>query len=96
MLSGRKDVQIKIRNAKAEIFCNHLFMEDEQLQEFKPYFRQKWLRANTTVGIGLMRAREVAEARNYFRFVLSQQKLNLRTVVAYILSFTPQWLANRF
>lgn len=96
MLSGRKDAQIKIRNAKAEIFCNHLFMEDERLQEFKPYFRQKWLHANTTAGIGLMRIGEVAEARHYFRFVLSQQKLNLRNIVAYILSFTPEWLAMRF
>jgi len=96
MLSGRRDVQTKIRNAKAEVFCNKLFMEDEHLQQFKPYFREKWLHANTTLGIGLMRAGQIAEARSYLRLVLSHQKLDLRTLAALMLSFTPQWLASRF
>ena len=96
MLSGRRDFQAKIRKAKAEIFCYKHFMEDEQLQEFKPYFRQKWLHANTTLGIGLLRAKQVAEARPYLLRVLSHQKFNLRTIAALILSFTPQPLAARF
>lgn len=96
MLSGRRNFQTKIRKAKAEIFCYQRFMEDEQLQEFKPYFRQKWLYAHTTLGVGLLRAERVAEARPYLLYALSQQKFDLRTVAALTLSFTPRALASRF
>lgn len=96
MLSGRRDVQAKMRKAHSEIFCYERFMEDEQLQEFKPYFRQKWLHANTTLGIGLLRAEQRREARPYLWRALSQQKFNLRTIAALILSFTPESLASRF
>lgn len=95
-LSGRKDVQTKIRNARAEIFCNKIFMEDERLKQFKSYFRKKWLRANTTLGIGLIRNGQIAEARPFLRLALSHQKFDLRALAAFTLSFAPPGLASRF
>jgi len=95
MLSGKKDVQAKIRKAKAELFCYERFIADEQLQEFKPYFQQKWAHANTTLGVGLLRTQQLKEARPYFWQAL-RQKFNLRTMAALMLSFTPAPIACRF
>jgi len=49
----------KIRKAKADIFCYKRFMEDDRLQEFRPYFKRKWAHENTTMGIDLLRAEQV-------------------------------------
>jgi len=38
MLSGRRDVQARSKKAKPN-FLLQTFSEDEQLQEFKPYFQ---------------------------------------------------------
>jgi len=95
MLGGRQDAQAKIRKAKAEIFCYERFIEDERLQEFKPYFQQKLVQANTSLGIGLLRDKQIEEARPYFWSAL-RQKFNLRTVAALMLSFTPPQVASRF
>lgn len=89
------DVQAKIRKAKADIFCYKHFMEDERLQEFKLYFKRKWAQANTTMGIDLLRADRVEEARLYFGRTL-RQNFNLRTIAALSLSFIPQPLVRRF
>lgn len=93
---GRLDVQAKIRKAKVEIFCYELFAQDNNLKELKPYFRQKLAHENTTLGIGLMRTGQLAEARSYFWKSLEQQKLNLRTMAALMLSVAPASLASRF
>lgn len=95
-LGGKRNNQAKIRKAKVEIFCWEQFMKDEDLQELKPYFQQKWADENTTLGIGLMRSGHIAAARPYFWNALKQQKLNLRTIVALTLSYTPTLLASRF
>ncbi|MEH2219964.1 MULTISPECIES: glycosyltransferase family 2 protein [unclassified Nostoc] len=95
MLSGSRDVQAKIRKAKSEMFCYKVFMEDPRLQQFRAYFQQKWLEANTTLGIGLLRSQQIAVARPYFWQALTKQKFNARTLVALSLSFTPQFLANK-
>lgn len=95
MLSGSRDVQAKIRKAKSEMFCYQVFMEDARLQQFRVYFQQKWLEANTTLGIGLLRSQQIAVARPYFWQALTKQKFNARTLVALSLSFTPQFLANK-
>ncbi|MEH1882431.1 glycosyltransferase family 2 protein [Nostoc sp.] len=95
MLSGSRDVQAKIRKAKSEMFCYQVFMEDPRLQQFRAYFQQKWLEANTTLGIGLLRSQQIAVARPYFWQALTKQKFNARTLVALSLSFTPQFLANK-
>ncbi len=95
MLSGSRDAQIKIRKAQNEIFCYKRFMEDSRLKEFKSYFKQKWLEAHTTLAIGLMRTKKIAEARPYLWRVINEQKFNLRTIVALTISFTPQPLANK-
>ncbi|MEH2347704.1 MAG: glycosyltransferase family 2 protein [Nostoc sp.] len=95
MLSGSRDVQAKVRKAKSEMFCYQVFMEDASLQQFKTYFQQKWLEANTTLGIGLLRSKQIAIARPYFWHALTKQKFNARTLVALSLSFTPQFLANK-
>ncbi|QIR38425.1 glycosyltransferase family 2 protein [Tolypothrix sp. PCC 7910] len=96
MLSGHRDAEAKIRKAKSELFCYQVFMEDPRLEEFKLYFQNKWLEANTTLGIGLLRNQQILEARSYFWQALSKQKFNLRTIAALILSFIPQTLATKF
>ncbi|MEA5602815.1 glycosyltransferase family 2 protein [Nostoc sp. UHCC 0252] len=95
MLSGSRDVQAKICKAKSEMFCYQVFMEDPRLQQFRAYFQRKWLEANTTLGIGLLRSEQIAVARPYFWQALTKQKFNARTLVALSLSFTPQFLANK-
>jgi hypothetical protein len=77
------------------MFCYQVFMEDVRLQQFKTYFQQKWLEANTTLGIGLLRSEQIAAARPYFWQALNQQKFNVRTLAALTLSFTPQVLASK-
>ncbi|WYM02699.1 MAG: glycosyltransferase family 2 protein [Gloeotrichia echinulata CP02] len=95
MLSGSKDAQAKIRKAKSELFCYKIFMEDTRLQEFKLYFQQQWLEAHTTLGIGLLRNQQLADARFYLWLALRKQKFNLRTIIALILSLIPRLLANQ-
>lgn len=94
-LGGRRDIEAKIRKAKVEIFCWERFMKDEYLQEFKPYFRQKWAQENTTLGIGLMRSGQIAEARPYFLRAMKEQRFNMRTMTALMLSFTLPSIASR-
>jgi glycosyltransferase involved in cell wall biosynthesis len=89
MLSGNRNVQSKIRKGSSELFCYKAFMEDPRLAEFQPYFRKKWLEANTTLGIGLLRNQQKMAARSYFWRTLNEQKFNLRALVALILSFIP-------
>ncbi|MBN3882869.1 MAG: glycosyltransferase family 2 protein [Nostoc sp.] len=95
MLSGSRDVQAKIRKAKSEIFCYQVFMEDPRLQKFRTHFQQKWLEANTTLGIGLLRSEQITAARSHFWQVLNKQKFNVRNLAALGLSFTPPFLASK-
>ncbi|MBD2448996.1 glycosyltransferase family 2 protein [Nostoc sp. FACHB-152] len=95
MLSGSRNAIAKIRKAQSEIFCYKTFMEDSRLQEFHEYFKAKWLEAHTTLGIGLLRNKQVTDARPYLWQALKKQKLNFRTLVALTLSFTPQPLAHQ-
>ncbi len=95
-ISGKRSFEAKIRKGKAEIFCYERFKEDEKLQQLKPYFERKWAQANTTLGIGLMRSGQIAQARPYFWNALKQQKFDLRTIAALMLSFTPTSLASKF
>jgi glycosyltransferase involved in cell wall biosynthesis len=95
MQSGRLNYQAKIRKSQADMFCLEIFMEDENLQEFKTYFQQQWVKVSTSLGIGLMRAEQTKQARPYLWRSLRQQ-FNLRTIAALILSFTPPKIAARF
>jgi glycosyltransferase involved in cell wall biosynthesis len=94
-ISGKLNAGAKIRKSKASIFCYREFMEDERLKQFKSYFREQWLHAHTTLAIGLLRSENVSEARAYLFHALKQQKFNLRTIAALILSFTPKPLARK-
>lgn len=94
MLSGSRDVQAKISKANTEMFCYQVLMVDHRLQEFKEHFQEKWLAANTSFAIALLRMEEIGVARHYLWQALSQQKFNLRTIAALILSFIPRFLAN--
>lgn len=89
-ISGKKNVQAKIRTGQAGIFCYEQFMQDDRLQAFRPYFQQKLAQANTTLGIGLMRSGQIAAARPYFWQALQQQKFSWRTIAALTLSLTPE------
>jgi glycosyltransferase involved in cell wall biosynthesis len=95
MLSGRRNVQAKIRKAESEIFCYKVFMKDVRLQEYHSHFKKLWLEANTTLGIGLLLNNETKAARSYFWQALNEQKFNLRTLTALTLSFTPQIITNK-
>jgi len=87
-ISGKKNVQAKIRTGQAGIFCYEQFIADENLQEFRSHFRGKLAQFHTTLGIGLMRSGQIAAARPHFWKAI-QYQLNLRTVAALTLSFTP-------
>jgi glycosyltransferase involved in cell wall biosynthesis len=95
MLSGGRNIQAKINKGKSELFFYQILMQDESLQEFHSYFKSKWLEANTTLGIGLLRDQQITAARSYFWRTLSEQKLNFRTLFALILSFIPANLTNK-
>lgn len=88
--------QTKIRKGKAGMFCHSHFLEDPVLQDFKAYFQQRWAHESTNTGIGLLRAKQLQEARPYFLSALKQQKLNFRALIALTLSFTPPSIASRF
>ncbi|MEO1374060.1 MAG: glycosyltransferase family 2 protein [Cyanobacteria bacterium J06635_10] len=92
---GSKNIKAKIRGAKATIFCFRQFMEDEALQEFKSYFRSRWLHAQTTLAIGLLRDENRKEARPLLVNALIQQKFNTRTIAALGLSFIPKPLVRK-
>lgn len=94
-VDGTMNIYSKIRAGKAGIYCFRKFMEDERLQEYKSYFQEKWLEAHTTLAIGLLRADQVQEARPYLVQVLRQQKFNLRTIAAFVLSLVPKPLARK-
>ncbi|MBR8833855.1 MAG: glycosyltransferase family 2 protein [Stigonema ocellatum SAG 48.90 = DSM 106950] len=93
--ANRRDPQAKIRKAKAEIFCYEQFMTDEVLQKYHPYLKQKWLEAQTSLAISLLLAQQTTQARPLLWRVFNEQKLNLRTIAALTLSFTPRILANQ-
>jgi glycosyltransferase involved in cell wall biosynthesis len=95
MQSGRSNYQAKISKAQADIFCYEQFMADERLQEFHPYFQQKWRHISTTLGIGLLRAKQPKQARPYFWRSL-KNAFSFRTVIGLFLSFIPSPLASRF
>lgn len=95
MIIGSQDAQAKIRGAKASIFCFRQFMEDEHLQQYRDYFRKKWLHARTTLGIGLLKTEQVLKARSLLLHTFSQQKFNLRTLIALILSYIPQSVTRK-
>lgn len=91
-LSGNRNAQAKIRKGKAAIFCYSRFIQDDNLKEFQPHFKQRLAEANATLGIGLLRTNQVREARQYLRSALFYQRLNLRAFVAFIFSLMPQFL----
>jgi hypothetical protein len=84
-----------VRKAQGEVFCYECFLADQRLQEFHPYFRQKLAHWLTTLGIGLMRERQIQDARPHIWRSL-QQQLHWRTAIALLLSFSPPALASRF
>jgi glycosyltransferase involved in cell wall biosynthesis len=92
---SKKDVGTKVQLAKNQIFCYERLMEDERLEELKPYFKQRWAYATTSIGVDLLRAKQPAEARPYFLSALGQY-FSLRTLAALLLSFTPRSLSSRF
>jgi hypothetical protein len=94
MQSGRKDAQSKIRKARAEVFCYQRFLEDDRLREFHPFFQTKLAFWMTTLGIGLMRANQLQDARGYIWRSLTQ-RFHPRTAIALILSFAPPAVACR-
>lgn len=91
----KKDIETNIRKANYGIFLYERLMEDERLEELKPYLKNKLAHVTTTLGINLLRAKKAAEARPYLLSALDQHP-SLRTLVALILSFTPESLASRF
>jgi glycosyltransferase involved in cell wall biosynthesis len=96
MISGSRSAQAKVRKGKAEIFCCERFINDPQLHELHAYFWKVWAHANTTLGIGLLRSQQIAEARPYLFRALQRQKFDIRTLIALGLSFVPQTVAKPF
>jgi glycosyltransferase involved in cell wall biosynthesis len=95
MLSGSRDAQAKIRKGKAGIACYERFKADAPMA-LKAHFAREWAHANTTLGIGLMRAGQVAAARPCLQRSLRQNPLNLRTITALLLSWLPPAFVRPF
>ncbi|MEM9922468.1 MAG: glycosyltransferase family 2 protein [Cyanobacteria bacterium P01_D01_bin.50] len=95
MQSGRRNFQAKIRKAKADLFCYEQFMKDERLKELYPYFQKQWGYISTNLGIGLMRDKNLREARIRFWESL-RQCFSWRTIAALLLSFIPPQIAAKF
>ena len=96
MTSGSRNAQAKIRKGKAGIACYEHFIEDAPTPKLKHYFEREWAYANTTLGIGLLRAQQVEASRPYLLRALRHQKINFRTLIALTLSYLPQPLASPF
>lgn len=94
MVSGSRSVQAKIRKGRAATFCYRRFMEDENLRAHRLYFQREWAHANTTLGIGFLRAGQPQLARPYFQKSLKSHKFNLRSLAALALSYLPGSLAH--
>ncbi len=94
IMSGKgRDAQAKIRKGKAALFCHECFMQEENLREFHGHFKQQWVQASTTLGLGLLRASQPQTARPYLLRAWRSQPLNPRTIAACALSFMPSPLA---
>lgn len=85
--SGWRNVQTKIQKSKAHLFCYELIILDQRLKIFKPYFRQRVVAARTSLGIGLMRAGDLREARLHL-WQSFRQKFSWETLALLILSYT--------
>lgn len=94
MVSGSRDAQAKIRKGMAGIFCYEQFALNAPHVWMQSYFWREWAHANTTVAIGLMRDRLFAQARPYLVRSLQRQPLNLRTFIAFLLSYSPESFAT--
>jgi glycosyltransferase involved in cell wall biosynthesis len=95
MQSGSRNYQTKIRKAEGDLFCYEKFLADETLKHLHPYFRERWAHIKITLGIGLIRAKKLPEARQHLWRSL-QQRFSLRGVIGLILSFTNPALASKF
>lgn len=93
MLSGSRNAKAKVRKGRAEVFCYEQFLNDSQLNELSFHFKEELANANATLGIGLLRMNQVAEARSYLFRSLQQKAFNSRAFVALGLSYMPQNLA---
>jgi glycosyltransferase involved in cell wall biosynthesis len=90
IMSGKGgDIQAKIRKGKAAVFCHECFLQEAHLQDYRNYFEKEWAHSTTTLGIGLLRANQVNEARQYLWRSLRHQTFSLRTLAALGLSFAP-------
>ena len=93
--SGTRSVQAKQRKGRAQIFCFETFLKDASLKDYHPIFKKRLAFANTTLGIGLIRDCELAQAQLYLWRSL-RISFNLRTLVALAVSHLPPNLASRF
>ncbi|GAB4461751.1 MAG: hypothetical protein OHK0037_11440 [Elainellaceae cyanobacterium] len=93
--SGRRNVQSKINKGKSEVFCYEQLMSDDRLKDYREFFWKRWVHANTTLGVGLMRDHKILEARAYFQRSLKSQ-FSWRTLAALLISHTPPAIASRF
>lgn len=94
MMSGNRSALAKIRKGEAGSFCFKKFMEDPNLHQHKPYFRNEWAHFKATLGIGLLRNQQYADSRTPLIQSLQINFLNPRALVALGLSCLPTALRN--
>jgi len=94
MVSGSRNAQAKIRKGIAGLFCYEQFALNVPEPAMQRYFWREWAHANTTLAIGLMRDRQFAKARPYLVRSLQRHPFNLRTLIAFLLSYTPESFAT--
>lgn len=77
----------KIKAAKAEIFYVKLLLEDEKTRPYTSHLLRRLAHAYTSLGIGLLRGKKLAEARSNLFYSLNLNKFSLKTILALILSY---------
>lgn len=84
----------RLRVHKGQIFYYSRLLQDEQLKEFWPHFRQEYGRAHLNTASTLIQAKKSTEARSYLRNGLLNAP-SLRAVMLLLLAFFPQaWLQS--
>lgn len=94
MVSGSRDAQAKIRKGKAGLYCYERFAADAPSPQIRKHFQREWAHASTTLAIGYLRDRQTAQARPYLWQALRQHPFNVRTLMALLLSYSPQSMAT--
>ena len=74
-------------------FLNDNRLNDDRLAEFHPIFRKRLAHAQVTLGIGLLRDRQICEARSHVQQAF-RNSISLRSIGSFLLTLIPNQYSN--